>query len=268
MDNIRLESRTRLKNGTGYFLKAADGYRILSSDTFLKESKGAVRKLGISVSSSCRVGCRYCFTNRYPSYRQLSENEITQQAYFLLNSNPDLCSRYSLKISLKQMGDPVLNSKNVLKALRRFAINLPGAMQVVSTSAPKNNGEFFRDLQAIQDRGANIRLQFSCHTTSDAERAYLSPKIRMMSLSEIGKVANEWRGQKVTLNFVIFEGYTYDVKELEKIFSPEKVFIKLNHIDHNELTQKSGFRDAVKSIRNVFSEELERAGYQFAYRNT
>jgi adenine C2-methylase RlmN of 23S rRNA A2503 and tRNA A37 len=192
---------------------------------------------------------------------------MIQQAFFLLNKNPDLCSRYSLKISLKQMGDPVLNSKNVLKALRQFARTLPGAMQVVSTSAPKNNGDFFKDLQTIQDRGANIRLQFSCHTTSDTERAYLSPKTQMMSLSEIGKAANEWRGQKVTLNFVMFEGYTYEVAKLEKIFSPEKVFIKLNYIDHNELTQESGFRDAAISIKNDFSEELKKAGYQLAHRN-
>ncbi|MFA7662535.1 MAG: hypothetical protein WCX88_01285 [Patescibacteria group bacterium] len=267
MNSLTLESRVGIKGGAGYFLKTADDLRILSADTLLSESSGVARKLGISVSSGCRVGCRYCFTNKYPCYRQLSERELCEQVNFILKSSPAPEISHALKISLKQMGDPALNSQHVVDALKQFAVDFPDAMLVVSTSALKIEENFFGDLQRVQEKGANIRLQFSCHTTDEVERAFLSPKIPMMSLAEIGKVTDDWCGQLVTLNFVIFEGYTYDVAKLERIFSPEKVFIKINHIDRNSQTEKNGFRDVAIFTKDTFVESLKGAGYQLAYRN-
>ncbi|HAU66695.1 TPA: hypothetical protein DCW61_05095 [Candidatus Uhrbacteria bacterium] len=267
MRHLSLESQISIKGGIGYFLRTADELRILSADTLLCEAGGATRKIGISVSSGCRVGCRYCFTNKYPCYRQLSQRELCEQVTFVLKSRPVVHPSLKLKISLKQMGDPLLNSRYVLSALRLLSSDYPEAMLVVSTSAPRVNLVFFAELQRLQDMGANIRLQFSCHTTSDVERAYLSPNIPMMSLVEIGAVANKWNGQLVTLNFVIFEGYSYDVAALEKIFDPDKVFIKINYIDPNSQTEKNAFRDVVQSQKDTFVRALKKAGYQLAYRH-
>ncbi|MBU0723321.1 radical SAM protein [Patescibacteria group bacterium] len=266
MKRLSLESQISIKGGTGYFLRTADNLRILSADTLLCETSGATRKIGISVSSGCRVGCRYCFTNKYSCYRQLSQRELCEQVSFVLERNPTFESSSALKVSLKQMGDPALNSRQVLAALRLFAGDYPDAMLVVSTSAPKIEAGFFEGLQKLQDSGANIRLQFSCHTTSDAERGFLSHKIPMMSLAEIGVVANRWNGQRVTLNFVVFEGYSYDVEVLEKHFNPDKVLIKINYIDRNTQTEKNEFRDVVASQKHAFVESLQRAGYKLAHR--
>ncbi|HOX61107.1 MAG TPA: radical SAM protein [Candidatus Magasanikbacteria bacterium] len=265
MNLLTLESRGSIKGGTGYFLRTADDFRILAADTLLREDSGVTRKLGISVSSGCQVGCRYCFTNKYGRYRRLSPEELCGQVKFLLANNPSK-SCDTLKISLKQMGDPLLNARNVVLALRKLAVDFPDAMMVVSTAAPRVEEDFFGELQRLQDEGVNIRLQFSCHTTDDNERNYLSPKIRMMRLEEIGDMANHWRGQLVTLNFVIMEGYTYNVTRLEKIFSPEKVFIKVNYIDPNSQTAKFNFHDA-ESKKTAFVSALHTGGYQLAYRH-
>jgi adenine C2-methylase RlmN of 23S rRNA A2503 and tRNA A37 len=260
------ESKINIKGGVGYFLRTADGFRVLSADSLLEESGVVRRKIGISVSSGCQIGCQYCFTNKYSSYRRLSPDEIYEQVHFILDRNPAKPDQ-KLKISLKQMGDPVLNGQNVTVALGWLNKDFSKAMQVVSTSAPKSENTFFKDLQKLQDADADIRLQFSCHTTSDIERRILSPKMLMMSLTEIGEVANSWRGQKVTLNFVILAGHTYDVSVLEKIFSPEKVFIKVNYLDSNSQIVKNGFQDAAVSVKDCFVEALRKAGYQFAFRH-
>ena len=267
MNSFSLELEKSIKNGIGYFLRTADNFRILSSDTYLEEPEGVIRKIGISVSSGCKIGCRYCFTNKYLGYRPLSAKELCDQVEFVINNQPNVYPKSKLKISLKQMGDPMLNSESVLSALKTLSLEYPESMLVVSTSAPKIKSSFFADLQNLQNDGANIRLQFSCHTTSDAERKQLSPRMPMMSLAEIGQITDKWNGQLVTLNFVIFEGYTYDVKTLEKIFNPSKVFIKINYVDPNSQTEKNNFSDGIESQKNMFVEDLRKAGYKLAFRN-
>lgn len=267
MEHLTLESQTSIKGGVGYFLRTADDLRILSADTLLCEIGGATRKIGISVSSGCRVGCRYCFTNKYHCYRQLSEREICEQVTFVLDKRTEIAHGSALKISLKQMGDPAINIKHVLNALKVLSRDYHDAMFVVSTSAPRIGADLFEGLQNLQDSGANVRLQFSCHTTSDSERASLSPNMPMMSLAEMGIVANQWSGQLVTLNFVIFDGYSYDIEALERTFNPSKVFIKINFIDWNSQTERNAFRNATESRKNAFVDDLLRAGYLLAHRH-
>jgi adenine C2-methylase RlmN of 23S rRNA A2503 and tRNA A37 len=258
---IRLE---QLAQGTGYLLRTHDGYEVMAVDKLLSDSHDSIvrRKASISLSSGCAVGCRYCFTQGKP-YRPLAVQEIVEQAD-IVTALP--CAAYDeLKISMKQMGDPLMNPANTLGALSALSCRYD-AGYVVSTSGPDINLWFFRELKKLRDDGMQIKLQFSCHTTSNLDRRKLSPVLPMLTLEEIAHFAHQWYDgrERATLNFVPLAGYELSAMQLARIFEPDKVFVKISFLDRN--VKNCSFEDADKKAANVFAKELAECGFDQAYR--
>ncbi len=259
-----------LPDGLGYrFSTTLDNLPVLTADKIIRGADDGLlrRKIGLSLSSGCEVGCIYCFTRDYVDFRPLSAAEIVEQATIALSHHPLLSPIDELKFSFKQMGDPLLNPTNTLAAIRRLHRQFPDSSFVVSTSGVRQNLWFFSELQDLQSAGINIRLQFSCHTTSDKERRRLSPRKPMLTLAEIAVLANNWHGNQTTLNFVLMDGFKHNPTTIARLFHPDKVFIKINYLDHNRQTRELDLRDLAPPLVQSFVDRLENQGFQWAYRH-
>ena len=257
-------------DGIGYISRAvSDNSIVLSADKILHDQNDGklVRKIGVSVSSGCGIGCIYCSTRKYKDWRPLTSEEIVRQVEMVdRNHSLDTQGFDEVKISFKQMGDIGLNVDNTCRAIERLHARWPFLYFVVSTSGCKNS-ELFDQLKLLHEQGIRLRLQFSCHTTSDAERNYLSPQVPMMTLAEIAKVANTWPEDRVTLNFVVMESMTYDVSVLYRWFDTGRVFIKVNFLDDNPQLVKHGLADASVEKVRTFITGLQSYGFRFAFRH-
>lgn len=262
MNTLTLQSQKRISGGLGFISYTQDGFKVLSANTYLTDNLDSKRrrKIGVSCCSGCKVGCVYCFTNRYEKFRPLSVDEILDQVALVVKNSP-VESVEETKISFKQLGDPLLNANAVLEAIRRLHQNNPDYSFVISTSAPKVNQTFFSELGQMVELGIKIRLQFSCHTTSDEERKKLCPKIPMLTFDAIADVVHNWPGELVTLNFVIMEGFSYDAETINKLFDPTQVFIKINYIDPNCQTKALALKDTSKRHKDDFRQELKKHGF-------
>ena len=90
-----------------------------------------------STQSGCPVGCRFCGAGDY-FVRSLTTQEIVDQVKYLLNQvdcNPNDMGR--LQIMFMSMGEPLLNLKNLIPALRELYALYPKAALLISTSMPK-----------------------------------------------------------------------------------------------------------------------------------
>ena len=272
MKALRLKAVKALPEGQGYFLMAtADDRQVLAADKVIVDRQDGIcrRKIGVSLMSGCGIKCIYCFTNRFADYRPLTTQEIVEQVDYI-TARGIHASRSDIqetKISMKQMGDPLLNPDNTLMAIEELNRKYPGLQFVVSTSGPKENAWFYSKLGAQALSGVRIRLQFSCHTTDDDRRNFLSPQRPMMSLKEIAQVVNTWPGDKVTLNFVILDGFAFNPLVLKELFLPEKIFIKLNHLDDNRYIQQRGLSVLPKAQVIGFANTLQQLGIAYAHRN-
>lgn len=258
--------------GRGYELETSDGHPVYATDGILVDSREGVRrrKIGVSLCSGCRVGCRYCFTRRIDRFRKLTLEEIIAQVELVMADSGWLPGGYDeLKVSFKQMGDPLVNPANTLKAIRGLAQRLPEATFVVSTSGPWCETSFFPELSEMAVSGVRVRLQFSCHTTSDEERRKLSPELGMMPYGTLGTLARVWSkatGGRVTLNFVVMDGFTYDPSAIRRHFDPDTVFVKVGRIDPNACTASESLVTASGDAVREFEAGLEREGFVFARR--
>jgi len=269
---IRLVETKSLGDGLGFVSRTKrDNLPVYSASKILDDThEGKLKwKIGLSVSSGCRVGCIYCYTNSMTRYRPLRVAELVDQVRLVIENTDYTFDQFDeVKVSFKQMGDPSLNPRNVAKCIAILHGMYPGLKFVVSTSGPRHNGRLFERLACLVEDGVDLRLQFSCHTTSDVERMQLSPKLDMLNLAELAEIANAWPGEPITLNFVMIDGFTYDGAHLGELFHPEKVFVKINFIDVTKQTTAHALTNEDRAGVARFIYSLTENGFRYASRHT
>jgi 23S rRNA (adenine2503-C2)-methyltransferase len=146
-----------------------------------------------STQSGCPVGCRFCGTGDH-FVRSLYSDEIVGQPDLLLadvermtGTKPSDIER--LQIMFMSMGEPLLNIKNLVPALRELHTKYPQAALLISTSGPKVDYGPIRD---ISKEIPKIGLQFSVHESTDEKREQLIPFKAKLTLSEIADEGNYW----------------------------------------------------------------------------
>lgn len=153
---------------------------------FSQESRTA---LCCSTQSGCPVGCRFCGVGDH-FVRSLSANEIVEQVEIMLaHRRHDVARLERLDIMFMSMGEPLLNMKNVLAAIRRLHAGYEQARFIISTAAPRMN---MQPLLAISTEITSLGLQFSVHESTDSARNRLIPFAHKLTLAEIAAAGLQW----------------------------------------------------------------------------
>lgn len=142
-----------------------------------------------STQSGCPVGCRFCGAGD-AFVRSLSADEIIAQIDYLFddkNINSDEVER--LQIMFMSMGEPLLNLKGLVPALRSLSETRPNAALLISTSAPDIDYKILRDISAEIPQ---IGLQFSVHESTNEARNLLVPFKKKLTLEQIAKEGERW----------------------------------------------------------------------------
>lgn len=215
-----------------------------------------------STMSGCNVGCRFCGAGDY-FVKCLSSEEIVSQVDYSIaqtNENPDEISR--LQIMFMSMGEPLLNLKNLIPALRILHKKYPKAALLVSTIGPKVSYEqFFEICKEIP----TIGLQFSVHKSTDEERNKLIPFKAKLSLKEIAEIGNKWSeevGRSPFFNYCASDDNSSeeDVQRLKNLFNPSIWQSTISVVcERNEgLPTRNEHQ---KNLALDFSQKMLNAGY-------
>lgn len=158
-----------------------------------------------STQSGCPVGCRFCGTGDY-FVRNLTTEEIVdqvvhsiEQTYIDLDTNIDLLLDdvakaqriQKLQIMFMSMGEPLLNLKALLPAIRILYEKYPHAALLISTSAPDIGWDYtgrdssWCDLFQLSSEIPTIGLQFSVHESTNEARDALVPFKKKLTLEQI-----------------------------------------------------------------------------------
>lgn len=177
-----------------------------------------------STQSGCQIGCRFCGAGDY-FVRSLTTEEIVSQPEYLLttqigNTIPDEIDR--LQIMFMSMGEPLMNTKNLIPALRILYNKYPKAALLISTSGPKVD---YNPIIEISKEIPNIGLQFSVHESTDEQRNKLIPFKNKLTLAEIANIGVDWcnaTGRKPFFNYCVHENNNKykDVINLKNLFHP------------------------------------------------
>lgn len=216
-----------------------------------------------STQSGCPVGCRFCGAGDY-FVRSLSAEEIVSQPEKLLqDTGIDPSQIEKLQIMFMSMGEPMLNFKQMKRALPYLYEKYPHAKLLISTSAPRNF-DAFRELACLSYRIPTIGLQFSVHESTDEARAKLIPS-PTMTLEEISVVGNSWSfvsGRKPFFNYCVHpnNNTNQDVENLLKHFDPKIWEATLSVICERD-EHIAAANERQRKLAEDFSQKMVEAGY-------
>lgn len=175
-----------------------------------------------STQSGCPVGCRFCGSGD-SFVRNLTSDEIVAQVQYLFaDRDIDATKVQRLQIMFMSMGEPLLNLKNLIPALRTLYALYPNAALLISTSAPDVD---YTPLIEISREIPTVGLQFSAHESTDEARNALIPFKKKLTLNQMAIVGETWAimtGRQPFFNYCAHErnNTVEDADRLADIFAP------------------------------------------------
>eukprot|EP01032_Pedospumella_encystans_P019986 gene19986-22716_t len=175
---LSLVSEEKSKDGTrkrAYALK--DGQII---ESVLMPYDDGRRTACISSQAGCGMGCVFCATGQMGFSRQLTSDEIFEQAQIFSTELKKKNERLS-NIVFMGMGEPFANYDNVLNAVRRFNTDLGiGARHITISTvgiAPR--------IRKLAEEDLQVKLAVSLHQANDAKRSALMPVNKRFPIPEL-----------------------------------------------------------------------------------
>jgi 23S rRNA (adenine2503-C2)-methyltransferase len=160
----------------------------------------------ISSQAGCAMGCTFCATGQMGFARNLTSVEIFEQVQAFSAELRSRKERLS-NVVFMGMGEPLLNYKNVMEAIRRINEELGiGARHItVSTAgvAPR--------IRKLAMSGIQVGLAVSLHQTSDAKRSALMPinqKYPIAELLDACRYYIDQTGRRVTFEWALIQDQT------------------------------------------------------------
>lgn len=175
-----------------------------------------------STQSGCPIGCRFCGAGDSFVRSLTAEEIVSQTKHLFADKGIDASKVARMQIMFMSMGEPMLNTKELVPAIRELNQLYPKAMLLISTSAPDVDYQPVIDISKEIDK---VGLQFSVHESTDDARNALIPFKKKLTLKQISEQGEKWAyatGRRPFFNYCAHEKNTSadDAKRLAWLFNP------------------------------------------------
>lgn len=195
--------------------------------------EGNRNTLCISSQVGCALDCRFCYTAKMGPGRNLRVSEYIGQWMGVARRLPP--GQRVTNIVFMGMGEPLVNFKNLLKALERFTdeqgIGLGKRRITVSTAG------LCPQIIKLGEQ-MPVRLAISLHATTDPQRDQIMPINKRYNLKSLFAALRQFQHKRrlpITLEYTLIEGVNdsdQDAKRLAKL--AHSIDAKVNLIPYNE----------------------------------
>ncbi|WP_027077340.1 23S rRNA (adenine(2503)-C(2))-methyltransferase RlmN [Maribacter antarcticus] len=223
----------------------------------------------VSSQVGCSLDCRFCATSRLKRMRNLNPDEIYDQVVAIDNESRLYFDRPLSNIVFMGMGEPLMNYKNVIKAIDMITspegLGMSPKRIIVSTSGvPKL-------IKRMADEEVRFKLAVSLHSAIDEIRTSIMPFNATFTLSDLRESLIYWYEKtksRITYEYVVWKGINDKKKDVDALvdfcrFAPSKVnLIEYNPIDDGE------FQQASNATIDMYVETLEKNGITVTVRRS
>ncbi len=160
----------------------------------------------ISSQVGCAMGCDFCATTQTGFERNLTAGEIVEQ-FIQLRREARAAGRTLRTVVFMGMGEPMLNLRHVLAAVRRMADPAMGALgwrQVTISTVGIVPG-----IDELREADLGVHLALSLHAPDDATRADLLPMGRRFEVQDVLAAVDRYQahsGRITTIQYCLLAG--------------------------------------------------------------
>lgn len=253
------------KDGTRkHALRLEDGQLI---EAVLMPYNDGRRTACISSQAGCAMGCKFCATGLMGFARQLSSDEIFEQAALLSAHLRREDSRLS-NVVFMGMGEPLANFRNVRTAVKRINKELGiGARHItVSTVGIAPRIRTLAD-EVVAGEFPPVTLAVSLHASSDAARTAMMPINERYDIAELlgaCKAYADATSRRISFEYALISGTNDSPGEAANL---ARVLVDAGlkgraHVNAIPVNPTSGFSGSPSESRAVkaFIDALEKRG--------
>lgn len=192
----------------------------------------------VSSQIGCSLSCKFCATGYMDRKRNLDFDEIYDEAVLL---NQQSLLTYNKKLSnivFMGMGEPLLNYKNVLKAIEK--IISPDGLGMSPRRITVSTAGVAKMIRQLGDDKVRFNLAVSLHAPTDAKRNEIMPINETNNINALIEALNYFYQQtknEITFEYILFKDIndsTRDAEELVKIFRQVPADL-VNIIEYNAI---------------------------------
>ena len=250
MTNLSLELRQKLEADfdlnsirTDFIQNSTDGtvkMRFRTFDNHLLE--GVIipteKRFTACVSSQigCSLSCSFCATGRMERKRNLGFEEIYDQVAILNEQAIKTFGSGLTNIVFMGMGEPLLNYKDVLKAIER--ITAPDSFGMSPKRITVSTAGVAKMIKKLGDDAVRFNLALSLHAANDVKRNEIMAINETNNIKSLIEALNYFYAKTksaITLEYVLLNGVNdslQDAKELAEIYKRIPVHT-INVIEYN-----------------------------------
>lgn len=175
----------------------------------------------VSSQIGCSLSCKFCATGYLDRKRNLDYDEIVDEVA-LLNRQAEASTGKKLSnIVFMGMGEPLLNYKNVLKAIER--ITAEDGMAMSPRRITVSTAGVAKMIRQLGDDGVRFKLALSLHAANDQKRNEIMGINETNNLKSLVDALNHFYRKtknEITLEYILFKDFNdsrQDADELIRI---------------------------------------------------
>lgn len=172
----------------------------------------------VSSQIGCSLSCRFCATGYIERKRNLHFDEIYDEVVLINKQSEETYGKKLSNIVFMGMGEPLLNYKNVLKAIERITAEDGLAMSprriTVSTAGVA------KMIKQLGDDGVRFKLALSLHAANDEKRNEIMPINESNNLKALVDALNYFyklTKNEITLEYILFNNFNDSLKDADEL---------------------------------------------------
>lgn len=223
----------------------------------------------VSSQVGCSLNCEFCATAKLKRMRNLEVAEIVDQVALIDKQSKMYFDRPLSNIVFMGMGEPMMNYKNVVEAIKK--ITEPEGLGMAPRRITVSTSGIPKMIKMLADEGLKVKLALSLHSAIEKTRNEIMPFSEKFPLTEIMDSLQHWyrqTGSEVTFEYCVWKGINdkdEDIKALIKYC--RQVPSKVNLIQYNPIGEGKFDHRSIEA-EEKYLRELEKAGINILIRRS
>ena len=214
----------------------------------------------VSSQIGCSLSCKFCATGYMEKKRNLDFDEIYDEVVLLNQQSEKVFEKKLSNIVFMGMGEPLLNYKNVLRAIDK--ISSPDGLGMSPRRVTVSTAGVAKMIRQLGDDKVKFKLALSLHAANDQKRHEIMPindTNNIKSLIEALNYFYKQTGNEITFEYILFKDFNDSLKdadELIKIYRQVPADL-INIIEYNPI-DAAKFQKPEEEVVNEFMRHLEK----------
>jgi 23S rRNA (adenine2503-C2)-methyltransferase len=172
----------------------------------------------VSSQIGCSLSCKFCATGYMERQRNLDFDEIYDEVVLINQQSERIYEKKLSNIVFMGMGEPLLNYKNVLKAIDK--ISSPDGLGMSARRITVSTAGVAKMIRQLGDDKVRFKLALSLHAANDQKRHEIMPINDTNNIKSLIDALNYFykqTGNEITFEYILFRDFNDSAKDAEEL---------------------------------------------------